>query len=115
MVVGKSEILTILPLNAVFLACISGIIGLGFGDTLYMRSLKLIGVARTVPITCTYPLFNLLWAVFLLGEPITLPVIFGALIIVFGVGLLSKEKKENTQKAHRENMIRGLLLLWLRL
>lgn len=106
--VGKLEVLTNLPLNAVFLACISGIVGLGFGDTLYMHSLKFIGVARAVPITCTYSLFNILWTVFFIGEPITLPIIFGALVIVLGIGLLSREKKENTQKARGENMVKGV-------
>ncbi|MDH7477610.1 MAG: DMT family transporter [Candidatus Bathyarchaeota archaeon] len=108
-VIGKIEILTILPLNAVFLACMSGIIGLGFGDTLYMHSLKLIGVARTVPITCIYPLFNLLWAIFLLEEPVTAPIVLGAFIIVFGIALLSsKEKEENTQKTHKGNLGKGV-------
>ncbi|MDI6847933.1 MAG: DMT family transporter [Candidatus Bathyarchaeia archaeon] len=67
-VMGKFGVLTDLPLYAVVLTGVSGIIGLGFGDTLYMMSLKLIGVARAVPITCIYPLFNLLFAVFLKGE-----------------------------------------------
>lgn len=51
-VVGKFGVLTSLPFNVVVLACVSGIVGLGFGDTLYMTSLKLIGVARAVPLTC---------------------------------------------------------------
>ncbi|MGQ9507068.1 MAG: DMT family transporter [Candidatus Bathycorpusculaceae bacterium] len=108
-VLGKLEVLTNLPLNAVFLACISGIIGLGFGDTLYMYSLKLIGVARAVPITCIYPLFNLLWSILLLEETITASVVLGALIIVLGIAILSrKEKKENLQKIHKGNLIKGV-------
>jgi DME family drug/metabolite transporter len=107
-VIGKLEVLMNLPLNAVFLACISGMIGLGFGDTFYMKTLKLIGVARAVPITCTYPLFNLLWAVFLLEEPITPPIVFGAFIIVFGIGLLSKEKEESALQSHKGNLVRGI-------
>ncbi|MEM3696267.1 MAG: DMT family transporter [Candidatus Bathyarchaeia archaeon] len=109
-VIGKIEILTALPLNAVFLACISGIIGLGFGDTLYMQSLKLIGVARAVPITCIYPLFNLLWAIFLLEETVTSQIVLGAFIIVFGVALLSGEEKEqSSQKVHKENLVKGVI------
>lgn len=45
-VIGKIGILTSLPLHAAVLTSISGIIGLGFGDTLHLKSLKLIGVAR---------------------------------------------------------------------
>jgi DME family drug/metabolite transporter len=107
-VIGKLEVLTNLPLYAVFLACISGIIGLGFGDTSYMNSLKLMGVARTVPITCTYPLFNLLWAIFFLGEPVTLPIILGAIIIVSGIWLLSKEKKESMPETSKGSLVKGV-------
>jgi DME family drug/metabolite transporter len=80
------------------LAALSGIVGLGLGDTLYMVSLKLIGVTRAVPITCTYPLFNFIWAAFLIGEKPTLPLIFGAVIIFLGVWLLSHENKTDSQR-----------------
>jgi len=107
-VIGKFGVLISLPLDAVFLACISGIVGLGFGDTLYMMSLKLIGVARAVPITCTYPLFNLLWAVFLMGEPVTLPLVLGALTIVFGIWLLSQERETSTAERQERILVKGV-------
>lgn len=106
--IGRFGVLMSLPTDVVVLACISGIIGLGFGDTLYMSSLKLIGVARAVPITCTYPLFNLLWAVFLVGEPVTLPVVLGAVTIVFGIWLLSQEKKANANEVQRKILVKGV-------
>jgi DME family drug/metabolite transporter len=106
---GRFVILTSLPIYAVLLSCASGIIGLGFGDTLYMISLKLIGVGRAVPITCTYPLFGLLWATFLLGEHVTLAVVFGALIIVLGVWLLSKEKNANETEKQKKILVKGVV------
>jgi len=87
-VFGKFGVLTSLPTDIVVLASVSGIVGLGIGDTLYMMSLKAIGVARAVPITCTYPLFSLLWEVFLIGKP-PLPVTLGATTIVLGILLVS--------------------------
>ena len=106
--IGKFGVLTSLPLHVTVLACISGIIGLGFGDTLYMTSLKLIGVARAVPITCTYPLFTLLWAVLLIGEPVTIQVVFGAIAIVVGIWLLSHEKGTSIGEMQNKNSIRGV-------
>jgi DME family drug/metabolite transporter len=103
---GKLEFLTSLPAYAIVLAGVSGIIGLGFGDTLYMASLKLIGVAKAVPLTCTYPLFNLLWAVFLIGESITPFLILGAVAIVFGIWLLGHEKK--TAVTEKRILIKGM-------
>jgi DME family drug/metabolite transporter len=105
----KFGVLMNLPAYAVVLACVSGIIGLGFGDTLYMMSLKLIGVARAVPITCTYPLFNLLWAVFLVGEPITLPIVLAAVAIVFGIWLLRQETNVGTAKTEKKNLVKGVI------
>jgi DME family drug/metabolite transporter len=107
-IIGKFGVLMNLPTYALALACISGIIGLGFGDTLYMMSLKLIGVARAVPITCTYPLFNLLWAVFLVREPITLSVVLGAVTIVFGIWLLRQETDAGTAEMEKKILVKGV-------
>lgn len=90
---GLIGVLIKLPMSVVVLAGVSGVIGLGLGDTLYMVSLKMIGVARAVPVTCTYPLFNLLWVALFAGEPVTWSVAFGAVVIVLGVWLLSLEQK----------------------
>ncbi len=115
--IGKLGVLTNLSANVAVLAAVSGIIGLGLGDTLYMLSLKLVGVARAVPITCTYPLFGLLWTVVFSGEAITFGVVFGTVAIVAGIWLLSYEKKDaNTVK--RQVLIKGVAaalataLLW---
>ena len=107
-IIGKFGVLMNLPAYAVVLACVSGIIGLGFGDTLYMMSLKLIGVARAVPITCVYPLFNLLWAVFLVEEPITLSVILGAVTIVFGIWLLRQETDVGRAETEKKILVKGV-------
>lgn len=108
-VVGKFGVLTSLSTYAVAIVCVSGIIGLGFGDTLYMTSLKLIGVARAVPITCTYPLFNILWAVFLIGEPVTLQVILGAVTIFFGIWLLSRKEEEYAGGKQKKTLVMGVV------
>lgn len=106
---GNIGLLANLPLNIILLALASGIIGLGFGDTLYMTSLKLVGVARAVPISCTYPLFTLLWTTLLLGESITLPVILGAMAIVFGIWLLSREEDKTKNKLQRKTLFKGVV------
>ena len=108
--IGKLQILTSLPLKILVLATISGMVGLGVGDTSYMISLKLIGVARAVPLTCTYPLFNLLWATFLLGEHVTLAVVLGALIIVLGIWLLSHADETGATGAGKNILIKGIVV-----
>jgi DME family drug/metabolite transporter len=115
---GMLGVLASLPTNVVVLAGVSGIIGLGLGDTLYMISLKMIGVTRAVPVTCTYPLFNLLWVALLAGEPVTWSVALGAVVIVLGIWLLSLEGEKDTLDAQKKVLGRGLAvalataLLW---
>ncbi len=109
LVVGKLWVLTDLPVQIAVLAAVSGVIGLGVGDTLYLVSLRLVGVARAVPLTCTYPLFNLMWAVFLVGEPLTLSSTFGAVVIVGGIWLLSYEKEPGAQGVRRSILLRGVV------
>lgn len=97
-----------LRFDTAVLAGVSGIVGLGVGDTLYLVSLKLIGVARAVPITCTYPLFNLLFAV-LIGEKLTLSLILGAIIIFLGIWLLSYER-ENEGEGQGKFLVKGVVV-----
>ncbi len=106
---GKLTVLTTLPLELVLLASASGIIGLGLGDTLYFMSLKWIGVARAVPLTCIYPLFSVLWAVFLVGERITLAVVLGAVVIVLGILFLGQDSQANTTGT-RKALIVGMVI-----
>ncbi len=107
-VLGRLGILTSLPVYAAVLASISGVIGLGFGDTLYLISLKFVGVARAVPITCTYPLFSILLAIFLQKEVVTLYVVLGAVAIVVGIWLLSREEKTDANEVRKRDLVRGV-------
>jgi drug/metabolite transporter (DMT)-like permease len=95
-VLGKAGVFTHLPMGAVALTAVSGVIGLGIGDTMYLIGLKSIGVSRAVPLAATYPLFSLAWSTFLIGQPLTLSALFGALSILLGIFLLSREKEKDT-------------------
>lgn len=106
--IGKFGVIINLPANVAVLAAVSGIIGLGLGDTSYMLSLKLVGMARAVPITCTYPLFGLMWTVVFAGEDITLGIMLGTIAIVVGIWLLSYEKK-GTAPVKRQILVRGIV------
>jgi drug/metabolite transporter (DMT)-like permease len=59
-------------------------------------------VSRAVPITCTYPLFNLIWAAIFSGEPVTLSIALGAVIIVLGIWLVSLEEEKGTFHYQKE-------------
>ncbi|MEM3641425.1 MAG: DMT family transporter [Candidatus Bathyarchaeia archaeon] len=106
---GKLGVLKSMPTYMFALACISGIISLGIGDTFYLISLRLIGVARAVPIACTYPLFNLLLAVFLARENVTLFIVLGASAIVLGIWFISREKEANVAGRQKQILLKGVI------
>ncbi|MBS7616551.1 DMT family transporter [Candidatus Bathyarchaeota archaeon] len=108
--VGKFWVMTALPLQVLVMACVSGVVGMGLGDTLYMISLKILGVSRAVPITCTYPLFSLVWASLIVGETITFQVVLGVFAIVFGIWLLSIEKPDkNVEDKDSKLRVKGVI------
>jgi DME family drug/metabolite transporter len=108
-IVGRFGVLLNLPPYVIVLASVSGIIGLGLGDTLYMVSLRMIGVARAVPVTCTYPLFSLLWAISFQKEAVTLQVVLGTIAIVAGVWLVSQRGGTNRSEPQKKVLIKGVI------
>lgn len=110
LVLGKTGVMATMPQNVIVIASVSGVIGLGVGDTLYMMSLRNVGVARAVPVTCIYPLFSLLWAVLWAREAVTFPVVLGAVIIVIGVWLLSQADQTAELTVQKRVLYKGLAL-----
>jgi drug/metabolite transporter, DME family len=109
LVAGLSGWLADLPLWVIALTIISGIIGLGIGDTLYMYGLKSLGVSRAVPLASSYPLFSFLWSILLLGQPISVAALAGAGLILLGIYLLTRPKTEAEEaKVTRRAILIGI-------
>lgn len=102
------EVLISLPAHVIILACVSGLVGLGFGDTLYLLSLEAIGVSRAVPITCSYPLFNIVFASLLKGEGVEMGIILAAIAIVAGIWLLSYNQNGSEIAMKRKDLVKGI-------
>jgi uncharacterized membrane protein len=69
---------------------ISGSIAGGLAMIIYFMALKQIGASRTVPLTSIYPLFAVTFSALLLGENVSMRVVFGAILIVLGIVLVSE-------------------------
>jgi len=111
-VVGTGA-LTSLPLWVVAITMVSGAIGLGIGDTLYMSSLKRLGVSIAVPLASAYPLFGLVWGVFLLGQPLSVWVAAGAAVILVGIWLLSRHSWLETASIKGRALMLGIVFALL--
>ena len=105
---GLTSALTRLPLGILAVVVVSGVVGLGVGDTLYMIGLKSIGVARAVPLASTYPLFSLLWATTLLNQPVTFAAIVGTVVILLGILLLRREQVDSAVHVHGRLELAGV-------
>ena len=105
---GLVNILASLPPWIMIITIVSGVIGLGVADTLYMLGLKIIGVSRAVPLASTYPLFGLIWAIGLLGQPLSYSAITGAAIILLSIWLLSRKNDAELSTHNRKTVIIGI-------
>ncbi len=59
------------------------------GDTCSVVALRLVGVARTVPVTCSFPIFTMAFAFLLWGQAPAPLAILGALLVVAAGAVLS--------------------------
>ncbi|MGY5859215.1 MAG: DMT family transporter [Candidatus Thorarchaeota archaeon] len=93
-----------IPAESLFPLAISMILGIVLGDTMYFLSQERIGVGRAFPIVMSYPLVVYLLAAILLGEPVILQRIVGAVIVVIGVALIARaEYSEDVENNNRWN------------
>ena len=75
------------PAALIFVA--AGIFAPGIGRTLSYVGIEKIGVARSVPIANSSPIFASIFAVIILGETWVLQNVIGTLLVIAGVILLS--------------------------
>lgn len=71
-------------------AALLGVMCTGIAFVMYYRLIARIGAARSVTVTYLVPLFGVLWAWALLGEPLTLAMGIAGALIVGGVVLSQK-------------------------
>lgn len=86
---GRLGVLWTLPLHGVALIVISGLIGQGLGDAIFVVSMKSIGAARAMPISSTQPLLTMVLAMIFLGERVTWLAVAGTFFVLLGVFLLA--------------------------
>jgi DME family drug/metabolite transporter len=94
-VFGEVDQLTALPLSGVIYLLVSVVIGMVLGDTLYIKGMAIIGVARALPISITYPIFVLPFSVILVGESISILTVVGILITATGLYVITKPKNSS--------------------
>jgi drug/metabolite transporter (DMT)-like permease len=82
---------TSIPLRSWAAVGLLGALCTGLAFVMYYRLIKRIGAARAVTVTYMVPLFGVLWAWWLLGEPLTLAMAVAGVLIVGSV-MMSQRK-----------------------
>jgi drug/metabolite transporter (DMT)-like permease len=96
------------PFSIYLIFMLSGVIGIGVGDTIFFNSLNRLGAGLTGIIVCMYSPFIICLSILLLGERLTLLQIIGALTIIIAVLIATYEKR--TRSIDRKQIVLGILL-----
>jgi uncharacterized membrane protein len=96
------------PLNDYMLLMLSGVLGIGIADTLFFKSLNLLGAARSAIVDCLYSPVIILLSIFWLGERITVAQTVGALLIISAVFAIGRER--GLGQITRSQLAAGILL-----
>ena len=98
----------VIDLKIFGLIALIALTGYVIGRTLYLESLKLVGVSVTLPLTSIQPLFTFVLALIFLGEVVTPVVLLATVIIIAGVWMINNQKI--TDKTERQKFRRGVTL-----
>jgi drug/metabolite transporter (DMT)-like permease len=80
----------IIPQGTIWLSVLAlGVVCTGFGYILFYRLIVKIGSQQAIMTTYLIPLFSILWGNLFLAETVTLFMLFGGIMVLFGVGMMS--------------------------
>ena len=97
-------------LKSIIILLLSGVIGIGLGDTLYIKSLQVIGTRRTLSIETLSPLLAALSGEFFINEQLAFRSYLGILIISISLFILLRQRTNlvanNFNKIKEQNNLR---------
>lgn len=95
--------LTSIPLTALAALLGAVVLGMVIGDALQFTAMLRIGVARAMPVSSSFPLFTMLVAAVILGEPITPRAIGGAVLVIAGVIIVALPRRGTVEEASEQH------------
>ena len=88
---------------------VTGVVGAYLGRTLFVRSVDQIGASRAQSLNNSSPLVTVLLAALFLGEPLTLKVFAGVILIISGVFFVNDAQGQQAGTARRAITLTSLL------
>jgi len=95
------------------IACFISGLSVTIGDLFYYMSLKKIDASRTYPLVQLSLIFVIFFSVIFYGEKITIPIVFGGILILSSVFILSskdKSERNNIKMSLKERISEDLIL-----
>ena len=101
---------TNLSFSTIALLTLSGIIGIGLGDTAYFAALNSLGARRTLLLETSSPPMGALLALIFIGEQLSLSVWCGILLTIIGIAwVISERNPVDNISVSRQGIIWGIL------
>ncbi len=99
---------SVTELKNIFILLISGIIGIGLGDTFYLKSLQTIGTRKTLSVETLSPLIAALSGEFFINENLTPKSWVGIIIVSISLFIILKQgndfKEEDSSLSGKNNL-----------
>ena len=90
MITGRYESVFNMPLQSFIYVIFSGLLAMGFGDTMYIKSIALLDVSVAFPLSqVSFILLVVLSAILFLGEQFTWITVVGAFLVIVGIYLIT--------------------------
>jgi len=107
MLIFKETLFRPVPAMDYILLILSGFIGIGIGDSLFFKSLNLLGAGLSAIVESLYSPFIIALSMLWLGERLTVLQIIGAIMVIAAV-LTTIQVRKNRQ-LERKHLLRGIL------
>jgi drug/metabolite transporter, DME family len=110
---GRFEVFFHLPLQSFIYVILSGLLAMGMGDTIYIKSIALLDISIAFPLSqCSFILLAVLSAVIFLGEPFTWIMAVGAIFITTGIYLMTSSGGQRGNPSGKKRIDpKGLLFI----
>lgn len=89
------------PLAILVFAC-TGVVGAYLGRTLFVKTVDQIGASRAQSLNNSSPLITVLLAALFLGEPLTLVVLAGVVLIISGVFFVAETDSQDEERERKK-------------
>ncbi|AFZ33211.1 protein of unknown function DUF6 transmembrane [Gloeocapsa sp. PCC 7428] len=104
----SGDVLPPLAFNDYFFFILSGMLGIGLGDSAFLTALKYLGARRTLLMETLAPPMTAILALLFLQEQLSFAAWCGIILTILGVAWVLSERTPNTSTHHSTHLLRGI-------